>query len=100
MLFSWLSIAQVAVSICVCLAAPIDDTESYRAPMYGESQINQAPIAYIAMFKHSSAHDIDQHWEAIGMNLSSSEEFRKLPLLSGYTATMVSTLLVIYLVPR
>lgn len=73
--------------LLLCLAAPTDP-EFYLAPLHGETSSNAAPKIYIVMFMQDGPYDtdIDQHWQTIGMNLSSSEQFHHLSVSLGYTA--------------
>lgn len=68
--------------------------ESPLAPLYRAADPNRVANSYIVKFKHeSSDFDIEQHWQAIGKDLSSAKGFHYFPATSGYTAYMASHLL-------
>lgn len=77
--------------------SPIAKTAGpYRAPLYGANHPDKVPNAYLVMFKFNASHTLDQHWQTIGKDLSSSEgkRFHDLSCLSGYTISPIVSILV------
>lgn len=89
MFFVLLLLALSTSQASLCLASP---TDAYVAPLLGEDHPNRTLDSYMVKFKQKSAYTLDQHWRTIGVNLSSSEQFHHLRILSGYTARIVSTI--------
>lgn len=103
----YLLIALVVGELLLCrvTGSPIGP---HRAPLYGATHPNKVPNSYVVMLyftlpnseqksfrlpmftsQRNTSYTLDQHWQTIGIDLSSSEGFDDLSALSGYTSSQI-----------
>lgn len=82
--------------LALVVAVEKNGEPSPLAPLYREADHNRVADSFIVVFKQDGDEYIEQHWQTIGMDLSSSEDFHCFSAISGYTASMVRDLLLIY----